>query len=104
MRWPINKRPSETSGQFLPILKLRFPTPHRFRRKQTQQYNSSAEIRARIPDRSKATAGDPAKQQRLAPEQLRPEDLQRQWQSKLDKGKMSGEVSFPAAEAASPTP
>lgn len=64
----------------------------------------SAEIRARIPDRSKATAGDPAKQQRLAPEQLRPEDLQRQWQSKLDKGKMSGEVSFPAAEAASPTP
>ena len=64
----------------------------------------SAEIRARIPDRSRVIGGDPAKQQRPAPRQLGPEDLQRQWQSKLDKAKMSGEASFPAAEAGSPTP
>ncbi len=62
----------------------------------------SAEIRARMPDRSKLTAGDPAKQQRPAPRQLGPEDSQRQWQSKLDKAKMSGEASLPAEQAASP--
>jgi hypothetical protein len=64
----------------------------------------SAEIRARIPDRSKVTAGDPAKQERSAPRQLGPEELQRQWQRNLDKAKMSGKAVFPAAEAASPTP
>jgi hypothetical protein len=63
-----------------------------------------AEIRARIPDPSKVTAGDPAKQQRPAPRQLGPEDLQRQWQQNLDKAKMSGKAVFPAAEAGSPTP
>ena len=40
MRWQINERPWQTSGQFLPILRLRFPTPQRFKRKETQQYNS----------------------------------------------------------------
>jgi hypothetical protein len=63
-----------------------------------------AEVRTLIPDRSQVTAGDPAKQERPGPRQLRPEDLQRQWQSKLDKAKMSGEPVFPAAEAGSPTP
>ena len=62
----------------------------------------SAEIRARMPDHSKLTAGDPAKRQPPAPRQLGPEDLQRQWQSKLDKAKMSGEASLPAAQAGSP--
>jgi hypothetical protein len=62
-----------------------------------------AEIRARIPDPSKVTAGDPAKQARPAPRQLGPEDLQRQWEGKLNKAKM-GEAVFPAAEAGSPTP
>ena len=62
------------------------------------------EVRALIPDRSQVTAGDPAKQERPAPRQLGPEDLQRQWQRKLDKAKMSGEAVFPAAEAGSPTP
>jgi len=55
-------------------------------------------------DRSQGTAGDPAKQERPAQRQLGPEDLQRQWQDKLDKAKMSGKAVFPAAEAASPTP
>ena len=50
---------------------------------------------------SQGTAGDPAKQERPAQRQLKPEDLQRQWQ---DKTKMSGKAVFPAAEAASPTP
>ena len=67
-----------------------------------------AEIRARIPDPSKVTAGDPAKQARPAPRQLGPEDLQRQWQQNLDKAKMSGEagspIPSPAVEAASPIP
>ena len=63
-----------------------------------------AEIRARIPVPSKVTAGDPAKQARPAPRQLGPEDLQRQWEGKLNKAKMSGEAVFPAAEAGSPTP
>jgi hypothetical protein len=63
-----------------------------------------AEIRARIPDPSKVTAGDPAKQARPSPRQLGPEDLQRQWEGKLNKAKMSGEAVFPAAEAGSPTP
>lgn len=62
------------------------------------------EFRALIPDRSKITAGDPAKQERPAPRQLGPEDLQRQWQRNLDKAKMSGKAVFPAAEATSPTP
>jgi hypothetical protein len=62
------------------------------------------EVRALIPDRSQVTAGDPAKQERPAPRQLGPEDLQRQWQRKLDKAKMSGEAVSPAAEAGSPTP
>jgi hypothetical protein len=63
-----------------------------------------AEIRARIPNPSKVTGGDPAKQQRPAPRQLGPEDLQRQWQQNLDKAKMSGKAVFPAVEASSPTP
>jgi len=62
------------------------------------------EIRARVPQPSKGTAGDPAKQARPAPRQLGPEDLQRQWQQNLDKAKMSGKAVFPAAEAGSPTP
>jgi len=66
------------------------------------------EFRALIPNRSRVTAGDPAKQQRPAPRQLGPEDLQRQWQQNLDKAKMSGEadspIPSPAVEAASPTP
>jgi chromosome segregation ATPase len=57
-----------------------------------------------IPDASRVTAGDPAKQERPAARQLGPEDLQRQWQANLDKAKMSGKAVFPAAEAASPTP
>jgi hypothetical protein len=64
----------------------------------------SAEIRARIPNRSRVTTGDPAKQLPPATGQLGPEDLQRQWQSKLDKAKMSGEASSPASEAGSPIP
>ena len=62
------------------------------------------EIRARIPNPSKVTAGDPAKQERPAPPQLGPEDLQRRWQQNLDKAKMSGKAVFPAAEAGSPSP
>lgn len=57
-----------------------------------------------IPNSSQGTAADPAKQERPAQRQLGPEDLQRQWQDKLDKAKMSGKAVFPAAEAASPTP
>ena len=66
------------------------------------------QFRALIPNRSRVTAGDPAKQQRPAPRQLGPEDLQRQWQQNLDKAKMSGEadspIPSPAVEAASPIP
>ena len=62
------------------------------------------QLSAMIPDSSEATAADPAKQKRPAAPQLGPEDLQRQWQDKLDKAKMSGKAVFPAAEAASPTP
>jgi hypothetical protein len=62
------------------------------------------QFRALIPDRSRVTAGDPAKQGRPAPRQLGPEDLQRQWQQNLDKAKMSGKAVFPAAEAGSPIP
>ena len=64
----------------------------------------SAEIRARIPNRSRVTAGDPARQERPDSRQLSPEDLQRQWQSRLDKAKISGDASFPAAGAGSPIP
>jgi hypothetical protein len=57
---------------------------------------------------ARAGTGDPTKQERPAQRQLGPEDLQRQWQQKLDKAKMSGQMSgqavFPAAEGASPTP
>lgn len=62
------------------------------------------QFRALIPDHSQVTAGDPAKQERPAPRQLGPEELQRRWQQNLDKAKMSGKAVFPAAEAASPTP
>jgi len=62
------------------------------------------QFHALIPNPSKVTVGDPAKQERSAPRQLGPEDLQRQWQRNLDKAKMSGKAVFPAAEAASPTP
>ena len=62
------------------------------------------EFRALIPNPSRVRAGDPAKQQRPAPRQLGPEDLQRQWQQNLNKAKMSGEAVSPPAEAGSPTP
>jgi hypothetical protein len=62
------------------------------------------QFRALIPNPSRGTAGDPAKQQRAAPRQLGPEDLQRQWQQNLDKAKMSGEAVIPATEAGSPIP
>jgi hypothetical protein len=53
---------------------------------------------------ARAATGDPTKEERPAQRQLGPEDLQRQWQQKLDKAKMSGQAVFPAAEGASPTP
>jgi chromosome segregation ATPase len=62
------------------------------------------ELRTLVPPTSHAAAGDPGKQQRPAPRQLGPEDLQRQWQSKLDKTNMSGKAVSPTAEAGSPTP
>jgi len=62
------------------------------------------EVRALVPDPSQVTARDPAKQERPAPRQLGPEDLQRQWQRNLDKAKMSGKAVSPAADATSPTP
>ena len=66
------------------------------------------EFRALIPDRSQVDAAraekDRPKQERLSQGQRGQEDLQRQWQSKLDKAKMSGKAVFPAAEAGSPTP
>ncbi len=58
-----------------------------------------AEILARIPHPSKVTGGDPAKQERSSPGQLGPEDLQRQWEGKLKKAKMSGEAVSPATAA-----
>ena len=58
-----------------------------------------AEILARIPHPSKGTGGDPAKQERTSPGQLGPEDLQRQWEGKLKKAKMSGEAVSPATAA-----
>src|SRR5947208_665672 len=58
-----------------------------------------AEILARIPHPSKVTGGDPAKQERTSPGQLGPEDLQRQWEGKLKKAKMSGEAVSPATAA-----
>ena len=63
-----------------------------------------AEFRALILDRSQVTTGDRAKQKRPAPRQLGPEDLQRQWERKFNKAKMSGEAVSPPAEAGSPTP
>ena len=62
------------------------------------------QFRALIPNPSRVTAGDPAKQKRPAPRQLGPEDLQRQWQQNLDKAKMSGKAASPAVEATSPIP
>jgi len=62
------------------------------------------QFRALLPNPSRVTAGDPAKQKRPAPRQLGPEDLHRQWQQNLDKAKMSGKAVFSAAEAGSPTP
>ena len=41
------------------------------------------QFRALIPNPSRVTAGDPAKQKRPAPRQLGPEDLHRQWDRKL---------------------
>ena len=62
------------------------------------------QFRALLPNPSRVRAGDPAKQNRPAPRELGPEDLQRQWQQNLDKAKMSGKAAFPAAEAGSPIP
>ena len=62
------------------------------------------QFRALIPNPSRVTAGDPAKQKRPAARQLGPEDLQRQWQQNLDKAKMSGKAVSPAVEATSPIP
>jgi outer membrane translocation and assembly module TamA len=60
------------------------------------------QFRALIPNPSRVTAGDPAKQKRPAPRKLGPEDLHRQWQQNLDKAKMSGEAVSPPTEATSP--
>jgi len=57
------------------------------------------EVRALVPDPSQVTARDPAKQARPAPRHLGPEDLQRQWEGKLNKAKMSGTAVSPATEA-----
>ena len=62
------------------------------------------QFRALIPNPSRVTAGDPAKQERPAARQLGPEDLQRQWQQNLDKAKVSGKAVSPAVEATSPIP
>jgi hypothetical protein len=62
------------------------------------------QFRALIPNPSRVTAGDPAKQERPAARQLGPEDLQRQWQQNLDKAKASGKAVSPAVEATSPIP
>jgi hypothetical protein len=62
------------------------------------------QFRALLPNPSRVRAGDPSKQERPAPRQLGPEDLQRQWQQNLDKAKMSGKAVFPVATAGSPTP
>ena len=66
------------------------------------------EFRALIPDRAKVEAARVEKdrliQERRPQRQLGPEDLQRQYQRKLDKAQMSGKAVFPAAEATSPTP
>jgi hypothetical protein len=62
------------------------------------------ELRTLVPPPSKGTAGDPSRRERPAPRQLGPEDLQRQWQLKSNKEKMSGEAVSPAPEVSSPTP
>lgn len=61
------------------------------------------QFRAQISHPSNGTAGDPGKQERPAPPQLGPEDLQRQWRQNLDKAKMSGKAVFPAPAAPSAT-
>ena len=71
---------------------------------QAEKERMIQQLSAMMPNPSEVAAGDPAKQERPAQRQLGPEDLQRQWQDKLDKAKMSGKAVFPAAEAASPTP
>jgi hypothetical protein len=71
---------------------------------QAEKQRMLQQLSTMMPDPSKIRAGDPATQQRPAQQQLGPEDLQRQWQQKLDKANMSGKAVFPAAEAASPTP
>lgn len=72
------------------------------RRSRLQQF--PAELRTLAPPASKETAGDPLRRERPAPRQLGPEDLQRQWQRKLNQEKTAGEATFPATEAGSPTP
>jgi hypothetical protein len=64
------------------------------------------EVRALVPDPSQVTPRDPAKQERPAPRQLGPGDLQRQWQRKegIQKWQTSGAAASPAVEATSPTP
>ena len=64
------------------------------------------EVRALVPDPSQVTARDPAKQERPAPRQLGPEDLQPQWQRKegIQKWQTSGAAVSPAAEVPSSTP
>ena len=61
------------------------------------------EFRALIPDRSKMDSARAEKdrmiQERRAQTQLGPEDLQRQWERKLNKAKMSGEAVSPATAA-----
>jgi len=68
---------------------------------QAEQEKMIQEFTNMISRASQGTVGDPAKQGRPAERQLRPEDLQRQWQ---DKTKMAGKAVLPAAEAASPNP
>ena len=78
------------------------------------------EFRALIPDasrvkaessRDKRDSSDPAEAQAARDKsslynqrQLSPEDLQREWQRKLDQAKTSGAEMYPAAEDASLTP
>jgi hypothetical protein len=81
------------------------PDPERLKAERDSRLQQfPAELRALVPPSSKGTAGDPSRRERPAPRQLGPEDLQRQWQLKLNKEKMSGEAVFPATEAGSPTP
>lgn len=82
---------------------------------QAEKERMIQQLATMVPHPSRAAAGDPAKEQRPAQRQLGPDDLQRQWQSKLDKAKISGQavspapeagsaIPFPAVEASSPSP